>query len=129
MEHPERITVLDFGSQYTQLIARRIRECGVYAEILPYWTSAEELRRAAPAGIVLSGGPASVYAEGAPHPDPQVFSLGIPLLGICYGLQLLAFHLGGRSPVRRGASTGGHSSTSPQPRTSSPICPTPRPCG
>jgi len=95
MEHPERITVLDFGSQYTQLIARRIRECGVYAEILPYWTSAEELRRAAPAGIVLSGGPASVYAEGAPHPDPQVFSLGIPLLGICYGLQLLAFHLGG----------------------------------
>ncbi|MCS7169872.1 MAG: glutamine-hydrolyzing GMP synthase, partial [Candidatus Kapabacteria bacterium] len=95
MEHSERIVVLDFGSQYTQLIARRIRECGVYAEICPYWLSAEDLKALEPRGIVLSGGPASVYEAGAPHPDRRIFGLGVPILGICYGLQLLGYHFGG----------------------------------
>ena len=93
----EMIVVLDFGSQYTQLIARRIRERRVYCEIHPYRVSAEELRAMNPKGIVLSGGPSSVYAENAPSPDPRVLTLGIPVLGICYGMQLIA-HLssGGR---------------------------------
>ncbi len=95
MEHHERIIVLDFGSQYTQLIARRIRECGVYAEIHPYWELASQLQALSPKGIVLSGGPASVYAEDAPRPDPAIFELGVPILGVCYGLQLLGFHFGG----------------------------------
>jgi GMP synthase (glutamine-hydrolysing) len=96
MGERERIVVLDFGSQYTQLIARRIRECGVYAEIHPYWISAQELRALAPRGLVLSGGPASVYEPGAPQPDPDIFQLGIPILGICYGLQLIGYHFGGK---------------------------------
>jgi GMP synthase (glutamine-hydrolysing) len=95
MEYSERIVVLDFGSQYTQLIARRIRECGVYAEIHPYWLPVERLRQLAPRGIVLSGGPASVYEPGAPQPDAELFTLGVPILGICYGLQLLGYHFGG----------------------------------
>ncbi len=95
MEHRERILVLDFGSQYTQLIARRLRESGVYAEIHPYWLSAARVRELAPQGIVLSGGPASVSEPGAPWPDPGLFELGIPILGICYGLQLLSVHFGG----------------------------------
>lgn len=95
MEHRERILVLDFGSQYTQLIARRLRECGIYTEIVPYWLSTARVRELAPRGIVLSGGPASVAEAGAPWPDPDIFELGIPLLGICYGLQLLSAHFGG----------------------------------
>ena len=86
----ETIIVLDFGSQYTQLIARRIRERRVYCEIHPYDISAEELRALNPKGIVLSGGPSSVYAENAPLPDARVLTLGIPILGICYGMQLIA---------------------------------------
>jgi GMP synthase (glutamine-hydrolysing) len=91
----ERVLVLDFGSQYTQLIARRVRECHVYCEIVPHNLSAAELKARAPRGIILSGGPSSVYDEGAPHCDPGIFELGIPVLGICYGLQLMSLQLGG----------------------------------
>jgi len=94
--HAEKILILDFGSQYTQLIARRVRELKVYCEIQRPDLSAEEIRRFAPRGIILSGGPASVEAQGSPRPDPSVFELGVPVLGICYGLQLIAKMLGGR---------------------------------
>lgn len=87
----ETIIILDFGSQYTQLIARRIRERRVYCEIHPYHISADKLRGLNPMGIVLSGGPSSVYTENAPLPDPQVLALGSPVLGICYGMQLIAY--------------------------------------
>ncbi len=90
-----RILILDFGSQYTQVIARRIRECQVYSEIVRFDTSAAEVATLRPNGLILSGGPASVYDKGAPHLDPGIFSLGIPVLGICYGMQLMAHHLGG----------------------------------
>ena len=89
------IIILDFGSQYNQLIARRIRELGVYAEILPYTVSAAELADRQPVGLIFSGGPASVYAEDAPHPDPEIFKLKLPLLGICYGMQLMVQAAGG----------------------------------
>ena len=92
----EQIVILDFGSQYTQVIARRIRECNVYSIILRYDTPAEEIAAMQPKGIILSGGPASVYAKGAPLPDKAIFELGIPMLGVCYGLQLLAQYLGGK---------------------------------
>jgi GMP synthase (glutamine-hydrolysing) len=91
----ERILILDFGSQYTQLIARRIRERHVYCEIHPPTLDVEAIRAWDPAGIILSGGPASVFADGAPDLDPAVAELGVPILGICYGLQLLAHRLGG----------------------------------
>ena len=91
-----KILILDFGSQYTQVIARRIRECQVYSEIVRYDIPAREVAAAQPNGIVLSGGPASVYDKGAPQVDPGIFSLGIPVLGICYGLMLMAHHLGGQ---------------------------------
>ncbi len=94
--HSGQVTVLDFGSQYTQLIARRIRELGVYCEIHPYSLPLPALRDLSPSAIVLSGGPASVYADDAPTVDPALFDLGIPILGICYGLQLTAQLLGGR---------------------------------
>lgn len=97
---PEQIVILDFGSQYTQVIARRIRECNVYSVIIRYDTPAEELKALQPSGLILSGGPSSVYAEDAPLPDPGIFKLGIPILGICFGLQLLAQFLGGK--VERG---------------------------
>ncbi len=92
----EQIVILDFGSQYTQVIARRIRECNVYSVILRYDTPAEQVERLKAKGIILSGGPASVYDKDAPLPDPGIFKLGIPVLGICYGLQLLAQYLGGK---------------------------------
>jgi GMP synthase (glutamine-hydrolysing) len=94
--HRSEILILDFGSQYTQVIGRRIRELQVYSEIVPFDTSAETIARIRPNGIILSGGPASVYDEGAPQIDPQIFNLGIPVLGICYGLMLMAHHLGGQ---------------------------------
>ena len=91
-----RIVILDFGSQYTQVIARRIRECQVFSQILPFDTSAKTIAAFRPNGIVLSGSPCSVYAKDAPHPDKGVFDLGLPILGICYGVQLMAHHLGGK---------------------------------
>ena len=94
--HSEKILVLDFGSQYTQLIARRLRELGVYCEIHPCTMSADAVRAFRPMGVVLSGGPASVLEPGSPRPDPVVWGLGVPVLGICYGLQLIAHQLGGK---------------------------------
>jgi GMP synthase (glutamine-hydrolysing) len=92
----QEVLVLDFGSQYTQLIARRIRELSVYSEIQPFHLSLEEIRRRKPIGIVLSGGPSSCYEEGAPTVSPELYTLGIPILGICYGAQLTARLLGGK---------------------------------
>lgn len=95
----QTVLILDFGGQYTQLIARRVRECGVYSCVLPYTASLEEIRQAQPMGVILSGGPASVLDEGAPTLPMEVFRLGVPVLGICYGMQLMA-HLHG-APVER----------------------------
>jgi GMP synthase (glutamine-hydrolysing) len=92
----EQIVILDFGSQYTQVIARRIRECNVYCTIVKYNTPAKEIALLNPKGLVLSGGPASVYASDAPRPDRKIFESNIPILGICYGIQLLATYLGGK---------------------------------
>jgi GMP synthase (glutamine-hydrolysing) len=92
----EEVVVLDYGGQYSQLIARRVRECGVFSELLPHHVGAEEVRRRRPKGVILSGGPASVYADGAPPLDPALLELGVPVLGICYGMQLIARELGGR---------------------------------
>src|SRR4051794_41591334 len=81
----DEVVVLDYGGQYSQLIARRVRELGVFSELLPHHVGADEVRRRAPKGLILSGGPASVYAPGAPRLDPALLALGIPVLGICYG--------------------------------------------
>lgn len=92
----QTVIVLDFGSQYSQLIARRIRECNVYSKIVPFKISAEEIKKEKPAGVIFSGGPASVYQDHAPKCDPEIFKLGIPILGICYGLQMTCQLLGGK---------------------------------
>ena len=96
----EQIVILDFGSQYTQVIARRVRECNVYSTILRYDTPAAEIAAMKPSGIILSGGPSSVYTRKAPLPDKGIFALGLPVLGICYGVQVFAHFLGGK--VERG---------------------------
>ena len=96
----EQIVILDFGSQYTQVIARRIRECNVYSTIVRFDTPASEIAAMNPKGLILSGGPSSVYAPDAPLPDKAIFKLGIPVLGICFGVQILAQFLGGK--VERG---------------------------
>ncbi|HSD63046.1 MAG TPA: glutamine-hydrolyzing GMP synthase [Ignavibacteriaceae bacterium] len=96
MAHEEQILIIDFGSQYTQLIARRIREANVYSEIYPHSITLESVRKMNPAGIILSGGPMSVYDEGAPKIDPRILKLNIPVLGICYGLQFISLSLGGK---------------------------------
>ena len=103
----DTIVILDFGSQYTQLIARRLRELQVYSEIVPPTTTVASLRARAPRGIVLSGGPDSVYAKGAPRIDKRVFDLGVPVLGICYGMQLMSHVLGGEVK-RAGKREYGH---------------------
>ena len=92
----QTIIVLDFGSQYSQLIVRRVREQKVYCEIHSYNLPSKEIKKRNPSGIILSGGPASVYIAGAPLPDPGIFQLGIPVLGICYGMQVMAHQLGGQ---------------------------------
>ncbi len=99
----EKIIVIDFGGQYNQLVARRVRECQVYCEIYSYRTSMEEIRAMNPRGIILTGGPNSCYEEGAPSADPELFRLGVPVLGLCYGAQLMMHVLGGhvcKAPVR-----------------------------
>ena len=96
MAQTQKVVILDFGGQYTQLIARRVRECKVYSEVLPYWASMEEIRALEPVGVILSGGPASVLEDGASRCDSGVYELGVPVLGICYGMQLTAHLLGGR---------------------------------
>jgi len=96
MKEEEVILILDFYGQYNQLIARRVRECDVYSEILPFNTNIEKIKEKNPKGIIFTGGPAGVYEEGAPKCDKRIFELGIPILGICYGMQLMADTLGGR---------------------------------
>ncbi|NJN32128.1 MAG: glutamine-hydrolyzing GMP synthase [Synechococcales cyanobacterium RM1_1_8] len=102
----QMIAILDFGSQYSELIARRIRETEVYSEVIAYRTSAEQLRQLNPKGIILSGGPSSVYADHAPHCDPAIWDLGIPILGVCYGMQLMVQQLGGRVEAANRAEYG-----------------------
>src|SRR5712664_443101 len=92
----QTILVLDFGSQFSQLIARRVREANVYCELVPGTTPWSELKKRSPVGLILSGGPASVYEPGAPQVDPEALKAGVPVLGICYGMQLIAYHLGGK---------------------------------
>jgi GMP synthase (glutamine-hydrolysing) len=92
----EEVVVLDYGGQYSQLIARRVRDCGVFSELLPHDVPLEQVARRKPRGIILSGGPASVYAEGAPRLDRRLLELGVPVMGICYGMQLIVHELGGR---------------------------------
>ncbi|MCH7511816.1 MAG: glutamine-hydrolyzing GMP synthase [Chloroflexi bacterium] len=99
---PETVVVLDFGSQYSMLIARRVRECHVYCELLPHDAPREEIERLQPRAFILSGGPASVYDDDAPQAPDYVFESGVPVLGICYGMQLLAHQLGGK--VAKGAA-------------------------
>src|SRR5688572_31365424 len=96
MVHDEVIPILDFGSQYAQLIARRVREKGVYSELVRPDISLNDLKKLKPKGIILSGGPSSVYEPNAPRCDPKIFDLGVPILGICYGMQLGAQILGGQ---------------------------------
>lgn len=108
------VLVVDFGGQYSQLIARRVRECRVYSEIVHHTTPAAAVAARRPLALVLSGGPASVYAEGAPHADPGIFELGVPVLGICYGMQLMALELGG-TVERTDASEFGRADVRVQP--------------
>ena len=102
--HSEKILILDFGGQYNQLIARRVRECNVYCEVKPYDMSVEAIREFDPMGIIFTGGPNSVYEAGSPHPAHEVFELGLPILGICYGCQLLSDELGGKVTAAQGDS-------------------------
>ena len=122
------VLVVDLGGQYSQLIARRVREARVYSELVGHRLSAAQVAARNPAALILSGGPASVYADGAPDLDTEIFSLGIPTLGICYGMQLMARDLGG--VVER---TGRPSSARPSSRPASPSSSTTsrpsRPCG
>ena len=96
------IIVLDFGGQYNQLIARRVRECNVYAEVHPYTLSLDKIREMNPKGIIFTGGPNSVYGEDSPRCSAEIFELGIPIMGICYGSQLMAYLLGGKGGDRTG---------------------------
>ena len=97
MQKPEqKVIVLDFGGQYNQLIARRIRELGVYSELMSYKTTIEQIKELNPKGIIFSGGPNSVYSDVAPKVDPEIYELGIPILGICYGMQMMSYHFGGK---------------------------------
>ena len=102
----ELVIVLDFGGQYNQLIARRVRECNVYCEVHPYTMSLEEIRERNPKGIIFTGGPNSVYGDDSPSCDKAIFEMGIPVLGICYGAQLMNHLLGAPYPRLRFVNTG-----------------------
>ncbi len=121
MSDNQKIIVLDFGGQYNQLIARRVRECGVYCEVKPYRMSLEEIRKESPIGIIFTGGPASVYEEKSPKVDPQIFELGIPILGICYGSQLIAHTLGGKVAPAQSTTAREYGKTETSFDTSCPI--------
>ena len=95
----QSIAILDFGSQLTKVIARRIRECNVHSRIYPFGVSPATLRADGVVGVILSGGPSSVKAKGSPHPDPAIFDMGVPVLGICYGVQLMGQMLGGHVEI------------------------------
>jgi GMP synthase (glutamine-hydrolysing) len=95
MTHAELLLILDYGSQYSQLIARRVRELGVYSELHPFNIPLKKIKELHPKGIILSGSPHSAYEKDAPISSPEIFELGVPILGICYGLQLIGLHLGG----------------------------------
>src|SRR3954462_10487666 len=107
MSTPPPVLVVDFGAQYAQLIARRVREAEIYSEIVPHSMPVPEMLARNPAAIVLSGGPASVYAPGAPRLDPALFTAGVPVFGICYGFQAMAAALGGTA-ARTGAREYGN---------------------
>ena len=96
MKNNELILILDFGGQYNQLIARRVRECNVYSEVVPFDISIDKIKEKNPKGIIFTGGPASVYGEDSPKCNKEIFELGIPVLGICYGMQLMTYTLGGK---------------------------------
>lgn len=117
----EKILILDFGGQYNQLIARRVRECSVYCEVHPHTMTAEQIRQFAPIGIIFTGGPGSVYEPDSPQVDPAVFTLGVPVLGICYGCQLLAHHLGGRVTPAQADSAREYGKTKTYYDTTSPL--------
>ena len=106
----DTVLVLDFGAQYGQLIARRVRECRVYSELVPHDLPIERIKAYAPKGIILSGGPMSVYVDDAPQLDPEILELGIPVLGICYGMQLMALNLFGA--LRTSMATCGYETLS-----------------
>src|SRR5918998_5737633 len=106
----DKILIVDFGSQVTQLIARRVREEGVYSEIVPFQSAAEAFRKARPKGVILSGGPESVAAEASPRAPQEIFEAGVPVLGICYGEQAMAAQLGGEG---QGGHLGGYGRAEP----------------
>lgn len=115
MQNQEKVIVIDFGGQYNQLVARRVRECNVYCEIFSYRTPIDEIKAMDPKGIILTGGPSSCYADGAATCSPELFKLGIPVLGLCYGAQLMDYVLGGnveRAKEREYGHTDIHIDTS-----------------
>ena len=120
MKH-ELVLVLDFGGQYNQLIARRVRECGVYCEVKPYTTPLAELKALDPIGIIFTGGPNSVYLDTSPHVDPDIFTWGVPILGICYGFQLMAHSLGGLVTPAQEDTAREYGKTATQYDTSFPL--------
>ena len=120
MKH-ELVLVLDFGGQYNQLIARRVRECGVYCEVKPYTTPLAELKALDPIGIIFTGGPNSVYLDTSPHVDPDIFTWGVPILGICYGCQLMAHSLGGLVTPAQEDTAREYGKTATQYDTSFPL--------